>query len=326
MLVPRCTQVTSGSTSDGKDVINVGVAAHICAAAEGGPRYDSTMSREKRRSADNGIWLCANHARAADSRDPAFTVEAMRRWKQEAQIESFHRVMGHPVEAGGAGEKPSEDEVRTRVRAAAAADLETFRNPRRWSPTAITRTLDIEELNESVDTAKFARGITTLGDLVLVAAPGMGKTTTLLQIAESLVQGDYGSPIVIPLGNWATSGASLIDSILGRRAFGTISREDLESAAEKPGVYLLLDGWNELDKASQLRAEAEIERLKQELPDLRFVATTREQRLAAPVGDRRVRLLPLSEEEQIEIARGFLAARAKKSLNRHGARLASASS
>lgn len=302
---PGCRQRTSGSKSDGKGAINVGVAAHICAAAPGGPRYDSTMSSAERRSPENGIWLCANHARAADSGDPAFTVEEMRRWKQDALAESFHGVTGHPIEAVGVAKKTPEDETRARVRAAAEADLETFRNSRRWSPAAIGRTVDIEELNESVNTSTLAKGLTTLGDLVLVAPPGMGKTTILFQIAESVLEGKYGSPIVVPLGNWAANDESLIDSILSRRAFHTIARGDFESVAAKPGVYLLLDGWNELDKASQRRAAAEIERLQRELPDLRIVATTREQRLNAPIGDRRVRLQSLSEREQMEIARAL---------------------
>lgn len=211
--------------------------------------------------------------------------------------------MHHPVEVDGGAEKSPEGETRARVRAAAEADLETFRNAGKWSSTAIARMVNIQHLNESANLSTLAKGLTTLGDFVLVAPPGMGKTTTLFQIAESVLQGNYGSPIVVPLGNWAASDASLIDSVLGRRAFRTISREDFESAAEKPGVYLLLDGWNELDKASQTRAEREIDGLKGELPDVRFLATTREQRRAAPVGDRRVRLLPLGEEEQIGIAR-----------------------
>ena len=170
--------------------------------------------------------------------------------------------MHHPVEVDGGAEKSPEGETCARVRAAAEADLETFRNAGKWSSTAIARTVNIQHLNESANLSTLAKGITTLGDLVLVAPPGMGKTTTLFQIAESVLQGNYGSPIVVPLGNWSASDASLIDSVLGRRAFRTISREDFESAAEKPGIYLLLDGWNELDKASQLRAEREIDGLR----------------------------------------------------------------
>ena len=190
-----------------------------------------------------------------------------------------------------------------RVRAAAEADLETFRNARRWSPTAITRTVNIGDRNESVTTSTLAKGLRTLGDVVLVAPPGMGKTTTLFQIAEAILEGNYGSPIVVPLGQWGASGKSVIDSIVTRRAFRTITREDFESAAAEPGAYLLLDGWNELDRASQKRAAVEIDELQRELPELSLLVTTRAQRLDVPIGDQRVRLLPLSGREQTEIAR-----------------------
>ena len=286
-------------------MINVGVAAHICAAARGGPRYDPTMSSPRRSSPENGIWLCETHARAADSGDPAFTVEAMHRWKKQAQRDSFHGVMGKPTVGGGTAETPSEGEPTTRVREAAAADLETFRRSERWPSTAITRTLDIDGLNESTDTSTLTKGLRTLGDLLLVAPPGMGKTTTLFQIAESMLEGNNGSPIVIPLGNWAADGASLLEAILKRVAFRTIVEEDFRSAAAERGVFLLLDGWNELDKASRRRAKAEIERLQRELPDLRLVVTTREQQIDGPIDGRAVELRPLNEREQLAIARAL---------------------
>jgi hypothetical protein len=41
---PPCRTPTVGATSDGQGEINIGTAAHICAAAPGGPRYDPNMS------------------------------------------------------------------------------------------------------------------------------------------------------------------------------------------------------------------------------------------------------------------------------------------
>ena len=114
------------------------------------------------------------------------------------------------------GNGPAEEEVTTRLRSAAATDLESFRGSERWGSSAIARTLDIDELNESVDTSALARGISTLGDLILVAPPGMGKTTTLFQIAEAVLEANNGTPIVVPLGNWSADEASLISAILRR--------------------------------------------------------------------------------------------------------------
>ena len=302
---PSCRDPTVGATSDGGDEINVGVAAHISAAAPGGPRYDPEMTPDQRRSPDNGIWLCQDHAKALDSDDPEFTVENLRRWKEGAQKESFHRVMRHGDAGVNFDVHPSDEELSRRLRAAAAADLAKFRNSERWSSTAIERTLDVEELRVSIDTPELARGLITLGDLVLVAPPGMGKTTTLFQVAEVALEANAGSPIIVPLGNWSAIQDTLLGAILRRPAFRTFSDEDFRSVAARPGVFLLLDGWNELDSASRLRVAAEMEDLQLELPALGFVVATREQRGVAPIDGSVVRLRPLSEQQQLDIARAL---------------------
>jgi hypothetical protein len=73
-----CRRLTNSATSDRAGEINIGVASHICAAAPGGPRYDANMTPEQRCSADNGIWLCQDHAHAVDAPDSKFTVEELR--------------------------------------------------------------------------------------------------------------------------------------------------------------------------------------------------------------------------------------------------------
>ena len=263
------------------------------------------MTREERRAPGNGIWLCQIHAKALDSNDPEFTAENMRRWKSEAQRYSFHRVMGHWDAASRIANRPAEEEIKNRLRSATEIDLESFRGSERWRSTAIARTLDVDELNESVDTSALARGISTLGDLILVAPPGMGKTTTLFQIAEAVLEANNATPIVVPLGNWSADGASLLAAILRRPAFRAISDEDFRSAAAQPGVFLLLDGWNELDSQSRRRVAAEMARLQLELPALGFVVATREQGRVAPIDGTAVRLRPLNAQQQIEIARAL---------------------
>ena len=60
----RCSTIAAAVTHDG--IVNVGVAAHITAAAPGGPRYDSTLSREQRRHHTNGIWMCQTHGKLVE--------------------------------------------------------------------------------------------------------------------------------------------------------------------------------------------------------------------------------------------------------------------
>ena len=84
---PSCRRSTIGSNSDGDGEINLGTASHICAAAPDGPRYDAGMTREQRRSADNGIWMCRLHGTAVDAKDSTFTVGLLHEWKRQAPFQ-----------------------------------------------------------------------------------------------------------------------------------------------------------------------------------------------------------------------------------------------
>jgi hypothetical protein len=297
---PTCCTPTIGATSDGEGEINIGTAAHICAAAPGGPRYDETMSPEKRSSAKNGIWMCRDHGKAIDSTDPEFTVERLREWKKQAENESWRRVLRN--EAAGGQADAANAQLAARIRAAAEADLKVFRQTAKWPSTSVALTLEVDGFDEPVTTSALAGAVTSLDDLILVAPPGMGKTTTVFQIAEGVLANGKGTPLVVPLGDWATEGATVLDSILKRPAFRGISEDDFRKAAVEPGVVLLLDGWNELDTQARTRARVQVAALKAELPELGLIVSTRKQALDVPFGGTRVDLLPLNEGQQMQIA------------------------
>lgn len=77
---PDCQRPTIGPALGEEGWVNVGEAAHITAAAAGGPRYDGSLSRDERRSYSNGIWMCGIHAKQIDSDDKHFTVDLLRDW------------------------------------------------------------------------------------------------------------------------------------------------------------------------------------------------------------------------------------------------------
>jgi len=64
---PGCRKPTSGPQEDPAKSVNVGVAAHITAAASDGPRYDPALSSDERKSPPNGIWLCQSCAKLVDN-------------------------------------------------------------------------------------------------------------------------------------------------------------------------------------------------------------------------------------------------------------------
>ena len=302
---PWCRRPTVGSNSEGDGAIDVGIAAHIRAAAPGGPRYDPGMSPEQRKSVSNGIWLCETHARLVDSKDPMFTADLLHEWKERAHTWSWHRVICHDIADEVIASKLGEDELCALFRTAAANDLVFFRRSNTWPATAISRTLRVDGVDEQISTTGVAEALATLDDLIIVAEPGMGKTTTVFQIAEAVLEKGYGSPIIVRLGDWSVDGSPLLESILNRSSFGEITEDHLRRIAANPEVILLLDGWNELDGESRRRATVELQRLEMELPHLSLLVATRKQALDVPIDGRRVTLSPLSETNQLEIARAL---------------------
>lgn len=89
---PDCRALTTGPQADDARSVNVGVAAHITAAAPAGPRYDPTVSPEERSGPTNGIWLCQNCAKLIDNDARRFTVAVIRAWKSDAEAAALARV------------------------------------------------------------------------------------------------------------------------------------------------------------------------------------------------------------------------------------------
>jgi hypothetical protein len=81
---PDCRSLTVAASAEKPDkAIFVGKAAHITAAAPGGPRYDRSLSEEQRGAAENGIFLCSDCATMIDCNGGAdFSVDTLRAWKR----------------------------------------------------------------------------------------------------------------------------------------------------------------------------------------------------------------------------------------------------
>ena len=83
---PACRTRTIGPSEKSDGTVSIGVAAHITAAAENGPRHDDSLSPDARRAHDNGIWLCQNCAKLVDSDTDRFDVHELRAWKHSAEV------------------------------------------------------------------------------------------------------------------------------------------------------------------------------------------------------------------------------------------------
>jgi hypothetical protein len=310
---PHCRLPTVGAAQGHDGVVNIGIAAHITAAAAGGPRYDATLSSEQRRDHSNGIWLCQIHGKLVDSDEVHFTVTMLREWRTQAEQSSFRAILsGQGAPANSALPLSVVDQLVERIRVAAVADLAGFRRAPGWPshPIALSLRLTSGDTERQFNAKTIGAAVAAFNELVIVAPPGTGKTTTLLQIDEAILTHGQSIAVFVPLGEWALQAGSLFESLIGRRAFESIATaQDLKLLADSGRLILTLDGWNELDEASRKRASTEIKRLKREFPDVGIIISTRRQALDVPITAPTVHIDVLSEDQQIELSRALSGAR-----------------
>jgi hypothetical protein len=299
---------------------------HITAAALGGKRYDPSLTQEERRAASNGIWLCELCAKLIDTDEARFTVELLRGWKQDAEARALRDIA---TAAPGAYRRPvlvvelddedraflfslelpqedQPDAVLTRMLPAARRDIATFRNTKEWPAHAIALSLTLRSSGDSahaVTIEGLANGLDAAETLNLVAPPGTGKSTTLVQLAETLVEAGEMVPGLVPLGEWSDRREDFFTFLTRRNAFGTFRAQHFMQLAYHGRFALLLDGWNELDPAARVAATRLLKALRRDYPLLGIVVGTRRHLL--PISGAVVEVDPLSEGQQLELARAL---------------------
>lgn len=306
---PDCGLATRGAASDDDGTINVGFAAHITAAAPGGPRYDPKLTKDQRRHHKNGIWLCGTHGKLVDSDESHFTVEELLRWKRLAEHRSFQEVVASKPSPLGAVLADEED-VKTTFDLLldySKSDLAAFQQLPGWPshPIALNLRLVDGERTKIFPVSGLASGIDLYDQIAVIAAPGTGKTTTLLQLAEATLANNASVPIFIPLSEWATGSNAFFQSLIRRAAFKDASERQFELLAGHGKLVLILDGWNELDEASRRCVGNELKRLRRDFPDLRVVISSRHREFDIPIDGPVVEVELLTEDQQMGLAKSL---------------------
>lgn len=324
---PNCRRVTIGAKSSEEGVIITGVAAHITAAAPGGPRYNSVLTPAKRKDISNGIWLCSNCSIIIDRDKEAHPVSMLHEWKRVAEGRSFAAIAGSSIDTQLTRKitveldeadleiirslsLPQEDdieEVTVRLRNAARVDVKTFKNERSWPKHVVPIDMTSEDSSGvhllSLEGVAAAMGIAE--ETSIVAAPGLGKTTRMVQLADTILASDGGIAIVIQLAAWSLQSDTFFRMLKQRNAFRDFSEQHFMLLACHGRLQLLLDGWNELDHAAKIRVNQQIKTLQREFTRIRIAISTRPHVGDLPISGPIIELKTLSEERQQEIARAF---------------------
>ena len=321
---PKCKRSTVGPAEEEDRSINIGVAAHITAASPDGPRYDNSLTSAERISGSNGIWLCQNCAKLIDSDTSLYSAKKLRQWKKKAlecavidiSTSSVSEVRDKVVttfldesdqeflQSLQLSDEDHIDGTTNRMRIAATEHVATFMNSSEWPPYVVPLSLTIKTEYERhlVTLDGVARGACVAESLSLESSPGTGKSTTLAQIADRILVAGQTIPLLVPLGEWSDRFESFFDFMIHRNAFRSFKREHFMQLAYFGRLILLLDGWNELDSDSRRRAIRDLNALWRDFPMLGVLIATRSHTPSFVAGV--VGIEPLSENQQLELARG----------------------
>jgi len=327
---PGCHRPTVGPAKGSSKIVLLGKAAHITAASPRGPRYDPNLTSEARRDESNGIWLCADHADHVDRDEEYFTVKMLRKWKEDAEQRAFFALDWglqppslaleelDPQFLAGLG-LPSTDDIDSvthRLRPAADADLQAFTRSPSWPPHPISLTLREIQSSRSIDMSTLSAALERWEQVAIVAPPGTGKTISLIQLAKTLLASGNTIPIIIPLAEWTLQTDRLLQSLLHRAAFRGFREEHFMLLAHHGKLTLLLDGWNEVGPDARLRCINALKELRRWFPFLGIAITTRRQALDVPTVGRIIEVEPLSEDQQLALAKALRGEEGEQLLDR----------
>lgn len=314
---PECRRLTVAGTASGNALTSIGVAAHITAAAPGGPRFDPAQDAGERRAIDNGIWLCSAHAKIIDDDPQTYTVKLLQGWKTAARHRAFLAMSNPDASSPGPPRTYDASTVFEAFHAAAVVDLQGFMRGPRWPAHPVSLSLRVtsktpEPVRFTVDTLAAAARVHDR--LVVVAPPGTGKSTTLIQLSDAINGQADQVAFYLPLREWALDRSDFLDAPLGRDAYRGLSSDDVRSLARAGRLRLVLDGWNELDDAARSIATTEVEQLGRDYPLLGVVISTRRQALDLPFEGEQLTLELLEEAQQRELARALAGDRGEAAL------------
>lgn len=319
---PDCRRPTAAPASDKEKAIHFGKAAHISAAAPGGPRYDPDLTPEQRRSLINAIWLCSNCADIIDKDHPCYSTSLLNTWKKSAETFSIHTHATSPTAVLNINVNfeldefdiaslqrlslSPEDDIEStfaKIQASALENIATFNNTRYLPISTIPLNLILQSSNPqaSVTLDGIAKIVMIADRINLISPPGTGKSTTLVQLTEHILNTNQIIAVLIPLGEWADYSDTFFECLTKRHSFRSFKPEHFMQLAYYGRLVLILDGWNELESKSRIKAENEISALRRDFPQLGIVVSDRSQ--VPHTEGVIIKIEPLSDGQQMELAR-----------------------
>ena len=129
--------------------------------------------------------------------------------------------MGSIIATDSASDEDADyNELFAKIQAAAGADLTAFNRAPNWSGESVELTLRRygDENTPPFSISKLPLAVEVAPEVTVVAPPGTGKTTTLLQLAGEVLAANSIIPLYFGLGDWTAGSSTLLASVHQRSA------------------------------------------------------------------------------------------------------------
>lgn len=148
--------------------------------------------------------------------------------------------------------------------------------PRLWEVEVKVGKQPSQRLSEEQKVLEFFAGGAFAGIMLILGAPGAGKTTTLLELAATWANSsDSSVPVLLDLGSWRSRQPVRKWLLAQVSAKYGVSLAVVRQLLDEGKLVLLLDGLDELAPALQEECLQQLNHLHEVLPSLRLVVCAR---------------------------------------------------
>jgi hypothetical protein len=211
-------------------------------------------------------------------------------------------------------------ELLTRVREATSEVIDGWlKNPRiTGKPLISLNAIRLDQHGREADELLYLESIeksVRRGErLILEAAAGCGKTTTLIQMARR-VSDDRSLAFLLDLPAWAQEHNDILEFIARMPQFRSrnISAQNLAGLCKEVHFSFLLNGWNEISETYSENAVVALAQVERNFPAAGIVVATRTHHIIPPLpGSFRAKILNLSRSQRFEYLRLRLGSKAEE--------------
>jgi hypothetical protein len=144
--------------------------------------------------------------------------------------------------------------------------------------------------------------------ILLIGPPGAGKTSTLLRLAEDLLNDEHAPlPLIASVSAWVLSAKELDTYVVDQVVRLGIPRDGAERLLASQKIAVLLDGWNEAPEAENSNANTRLLSFIHARPRVPLALTTRKSNRAPSLPEPiTLEVCPLSREQKVAIIKASL--------------------